>query len=391
MQDIRKVSLLRTLAATAMIGAGSLATSGLVLVPNMAAAETFTNTVDLVKQVMPAVVTIEIKKKANDQEMAQMGMPGGFPYEYFSRRFGIPMPGDQNGKGQGQGQGQQAQRPEITGLGTGFIIEKDGYIVTNAHVVDGADTVKVTFSDGSTADAKVIGEDKATDIALIKVDTKKDLTTVGFGDSAQAQVGEPVVAIGNPFGLGTSVSTGIVSALGRDLQSGPFDNYIQTDAAINKGNSGGPLFDDNGEVIGMNTAILSPTGGSVGIGFSVPSDTIKTVVADLQDDGSVKRGFLGVSIQPVSSDIAAALGLDKPEGVLVAEVSDNTPAKKAGLKRGDIIVAVDGKPMKAPRDLTRVIGSDNPGSTVQLSLLRANKPLTLSVKLEERPTDNSAG
>jgi serine protease Do len=387
MQDIRKARLLRTLAATAMIGAGSVATSGLVLMPNVAAAETFTNTVDLVKKVMPAVVTIEIKKKADDQEMAQMGMPEGFPYDYFSRRFGIPMPDNQNG----QGQGQQMQRPEITGLGTGFIIEKDGHIVTNAHVVDGAETVKVTFSDGTTADAKVIGEDKATDIALIKVDTKKDLTTVGFGDSDKAEVGEPVVAIGNPFGLGTSVSTGIVSALGRDLQSGPFDNYIQTDAAINKGNSGGPLFDDNGEVIGMNTAILSPTGGSVGIGFSVPSDTIKTVVTDLQDDGSVKRGFLGVAIQPVSSDIAAALGLDKPEGVLVADVTDDTPAKKAGLKRGDIVVAVDGKPMKTPRDLTRAIASDNPGSTVQLSLLRANKPITVSVKLEERPTDNSAG
>lgn len=384
MQDIRKTRLLRSLAVTAMIGAGSVATSGLALVPNMASAETFTNTVDLVKKVMTAVVTIEIKKQADDQEMAQMGMPQDFPFEYFSRRFGVPMP-----NGVPNGQGQQMQRPEITGLGTGFVIEKDGHIVTNAHVVDGAESVKVTFSDGSTADAKVIGVDKATDIALIKVDTDKDLQTVGFGDSDKAEVGEPVVAIGNPFGLGTSVSTGIVSAKGRDLQSGPFDNYIQTDAAINKGNSGGPLFDADGEVIGMNTAIVSPTGGSVGIGFSVPSDTIKSVVADLQDDGTVKRGFLGVSIQPVSEDIAAALGLDKPEGVLVADVSDDTPAKKAGLKRGDIIVAVDGKPMKAPRDLTRAIGSDEPGSEVQLSLLRANKPLTLSVTLDERPTEKT--
>lgn len=382
MQDIRKSRLLRTLAVTAMIGAGSVATSGLVLAPNMAAAETFTNTVDLVKKVMPAVVTIEIKKKADDQEMAQMGMPQDFPFQFF----GMPMPGNQP-----NGQGQQMQRPEITGLGTGFVIEKDGHIVTNAHVVDGAESVKVTFSDGSTADAKVIGVDKATDIALIKVDTKKDLPTVGFGDSDKAQVGEPVVAIGNPFGLGTSVSTGIVSAKGRDLQSGPFDNYIQTDAAINKGNSGGPLFDADGEVIGMNTAILSPTGGSVGIGFSVPSDTIKGVIADLQDDGTVRRGFLGVSIQPVSDDIAAALGLDKPEGVLVADVSDGTPAKKAGLKRGDIVVAVDGKPMKSPRDLTRAIGSDEPGTEVKLSLLRANKPLTLSVTLDERPTEKTQG
>ncbi|WP_295530102.1 Do family serine endopeptidase [uncultured Thioclava sp.] len=388
MQDIRKAPLLRTLAASVMIGAGSIATTGLVLAPNMAAAEAFTNTVDLVKQVMPAVVTIEIKKKADNQEMAQMGMPEDFPYQFFSRRFGIPMPNGQGDQSQGQ---DPMPRPEITGLGTGFVIEKDGYIVTNAHVVDGAESVKVTFQDGTSDDAKVIGVDKATDIALIKVNTKKDLATVGFGDSAKAEVGEPVVAIGNPFGLGISVSAGIVSALGRDLQSGPFDNYIQTDAAINKGNSGGPLFDAEGQVIGMNTAILSPTGGSVGIGFSVPSDTIKGVVADLQNVGSVKRGFLGVSIQPVSADIAAALGLDKPEGVLVADVSDGTPAQKAGLKRGDIIVAVDGKPMKAPRDLTRAIGSDNPGTTVQLSLLRANKPLTLSVKLEERPSEKSAG
>ncbi|TMV95029.1 Do family serine endopeptidase [Thioclava sp. BHET1] len=361
-----------------MLGAGSIATTGIIAAPTIASAQALTNTVDLVKQVMPAVVTIEIKKKADDQEMAQMGMPQDFPFQFFSRRFG--MPGDQDGPD------QQMQRPEITGLGTGFIIEKDGYIVTNAHVVDGAESVKVTFSDGTSEDAKVIGEDKATDIALIKVKTDKDLTTVGFGDSDKVQVGEPVVAIGNPFGLGTSVSAGIVSALGRDLNSGPFDNYIQTDAAINKGNSGGPLFDAEGKVIGMNSAIISPTGGSVGIGFSVPSDTIKTVVQDLQNGGSVKRGFLGVGIQPVSADIAAALGLDKPEGVLVANVSDDTPAQKAGLKRGDIIVAVDGKPMKTPRDLTRAIGSDNPGTTVQLSLLRANKPLTLSVTLETRPS-----
>ncbi|KEP69167.1 trypsin [Thioclava dalianensis] len=378
MQEIRKPHLLRTLAATAMLGAGSIATTGIIAAPTIASAQALTNTVDLVKQVMPAVVTIEIKKKADDQEMAQMGMPQDFPFQFFSRRFG--MPGDQDGPD------QQMQRPEITGLGTGFIIEKDGYIVTNAHVVDGAESVKVTFSDGTSEDAKVIGEDKATDIALIKVKTDKDLTTVGFGDSDKVQVGEPVVAIGNPFGLGTSVSAGIVSALGRDLNSGPFDNYIQTDAAINKGNSGGPLFDAEGKVIGMNSAIISPTGGSVGIGFSVPSDTIKTVVQDLQNGGSVKRGFLGVGIQPVSADIAAALGLDKPEGVLVANVSDDTPAQKAGLKRGDIIVAVDGKPMKTPRDLTRAIGSDNPGTTVQLSLLRANKPLTLSVTLETRPS-----
>lgn len=380
MQDLRKIRLLRTLAVTAMIGTGLLGTSSLVLTPSVAEAGTFTNAADLVQKVMPAVVTIEIKKQADDQEMARMGMP--FPYEFFSRRFGIPMPG-WNGM-----QGQPQQRPEITGLGTGFIIEKDGHIVTNAHVVDGARSVEVTFQDGTSKDAEVIGMDKDTDIALIKVKTDKDLPTIPFGDSNALRVGEPVVAIGNPFGLGISVSSGIVSALGRDLNSGPFDNYIQTDAAINKGNSGGPLFDSDGNVIGMNTAILSPTSGSVGLGFALPSDMIKSVVASLQDDGSVKRGFLGVSIQPVSADIASALGLDKPEGVLVADVSDKTPASKAGLKRGDIIVAVDGKPMKTPRDLTRIIGSTEPGTKVKISLLRANKPLTLSVTLDKRPTKN---
>ncbi len=380
MQDLRKIRLLRTLAVTAMIGTGLLGTSSLVLTPSVAEAGTFTNAADLVQKVMPAIVTIEIKKQADDQEMARMGMP--FPYEFFSRRFGVPMP-NWNGM-----QGQPQQRPEITGLGTGFIIEKDGYIVTNAHVVDGAQSVKVTFQDGTSKDAEVIGMDKDTDIALIKVKTDKDLPTIPFGDSNALRVGEPVVAIGNPFGLGISVSSGIVSALGRDLNSGPFDNYIQTDAAINKGNSGGPLLDSDGNVIGMNTAILSPTSGSVGLGFALPSDMIKSVVASLQDDGSVKRGFLGVTIQPVSADIASALGLDKPEGVLVADVSDGTPAGKAGLKRGDIIVAVDGKPMKTPRDLTRTIGSDEPGTKVKISLLRANKPLTLSVTLGKRPTKN---
>lgn len=332
--------------------------------------------VDLVAKVAPAVVYIEVTKTIDQPAMMPDGVPPGSPLDDFMRHFGMPMP--MPGTPQG-GEG------EIHGVGTGFIISADGQIVTNAHVVEGADTVKVTLSDGQTLDGKVLGLDKATDIALVKVDAGKDLPTVAFGDSTKLKVGQDVVAIGNPFGLGNSVTAGIVSALGRDINSGPFDNYIQTDAAINKGNSGGPLFDTQGEVVGINTAIFSPSGGSVGIGFAVPSSTASKVVAALADGGKVERGFLGVQIQPVTADIAAALGFEKPKGVLVTDVSADSPAAKAGLSRGDIVLSVDGTEVDSPRDLTRMIATDEPGTTVQLGLLRAGKPVDASVTLASRP------
>jgi serine protease Do len=293
------------------------------------------------------------------------------------QRFGMPMPGMPGGPDGGM--------PEMHGVGTGFIISADGQIVTNAHVVDGADKVTVTMADGRKIDGKVLGVDTATDIALIKIDEVNDLPTVAFGDSTRLKVGQDVVAIGNPFGLGNSVTAGIVSALGRDINSGPFDNYIQTDAAINKGNSGGPLFNADGEVVGINTALFSPTGGSVGIGFAVPSETAERVVADLAGDGTVERGWLGVQIQPVSDVIAAALGFDQPKGVLIAGVTSDTPAAKAGLARGDIVLSVDGTAVNEPRDLTRMIATDAPGTEVKLSLLRAGKPVDATVTLGTRP------
>ncbi|OYX41175.1 MAG: trypsin [Rhodobacterales bacterium 32-67-9] len=336
--------------------------------------------VDLVAKVAPAVVYIEVTKSAAPAEFNSQNMPQGFPFDQFMQRFGMPMPGQPDMQGNPFG-----GAPEMRGVGTGFIISADGQIVTNAHVVDGADSVTVTLADGRKIDGKVVGADSATDIALIKIDAGKDLPTVAFGDSTQIKVGQDVVAIGNPFGLGNSVTAGIVSALGRDINSGPFDNYIQTDAAINKGNSGGPLFNAQGEVIGINTAIFSPSGGSVGIGFAVPSETAAKIVADLGADGTVERGWLGVQIQPVTEDIAAALGFDKVKGVLIADVTADTPAAKAGLTRGDIVLSVNGSEVNDPRDLTRMIATDAPGAEVTLGLLRSGKPVDTTVTLGTRP------
>ncbi|MCB2135861.1 MAG: Do family serine endopeptidase [Rhodobacteraceae bacterium] len=375
-----KSGRLPTLALGVLMGATALAAVEPVFIPSAFAAPAMAQGgyVDLVAQVAPAVVYIEVTKAADMTDTFGQTMPQGFPFEEFMQRFGMPMPGMPM-------PGNPEGGPQMHGVGTGFIISADGQIVTNAHVVDGADTVTVTLADGRKIDGKVMGTDTATDIALVKIDAGGALPTVAFGDSTQLKVGQDVVAIGNPFGLGNSVTAGIVSALGRDINAGPFDNYIQTDAAINKGNSGGPLFNAAGEVIGINTAIFSPTGGSVGIGFAVPSDTATKVVADLAGDGKVDRGWLGVQIQPVSEDIAAALGFDKAEGVLITNVTTDTPAAKAGLTRGDIVLSVDGAAVNEPRDLTRLIATNAPGSSVTLNLLRAGKPVDATVTLGTRP------
>lgn len=374
-------SRLSAVAIAALMGATAIGGVSQTLMPDPAYAAPVPQRgyVDLVAKVAPAVVYIEVTKKADlaNPEMMQQG----YPLDEFMRRFGMPMPMPMPGMpGMPDGSG-----PEMRGVGTGFIVSKDGRIVTNAHVVDGADSVKVTLSDGRIVDGEVVGTDIATDIAVVQVDAGTDLPMVAFGDSTALQVGQEVVAIGSPFGLGNSVTSGIVSALGRDIQSGPFDNYIQTDAAINKGNSGGPLFNAEGEVVGINTAIFSPTGGSVGIGFAVPAETAEKVVADLADDGSVERGWLGVSIQPVTEDIAAALGFDAAKGVLLSEVTSDTPAAEAGLMRGDIVLAVDGQDVESPRDLTRLIATAAPGSEVTLDLLRAGKEVSATVTLGPRP------
>ena len=249
----------------------------------------------------------------------------------------------------------------VTGQGSGFFISADGYAVTNNHVVDGADKVEVTMDDGKSYIAKVIGADARTDIALIKVEGRTDFPFAKLSDS-KPRIGDWVLAVGNPFGLGGTVTAGIVSASGRDIGSGPYDDFIQIDAPVNKGNSGGPAFDTSGEVMGVNTAIYSPSGGSVGIAFSIPASTVKTVIAQLRDKGSVSRGWIGVQIQPVTADIADSLGLKKAEGALVAEPQANGPAAKAGIQSGDVITAVNGETVKDARELARTIGALAPGA-----------------------------
>jgi serine protease Do len=280
-----------------------------------------------------------------------------------------------------QGQRQQRVHPKAQAVGTGFIVDPSGIIVTNYHVAGKADSVTVTLQDGRKLPAKLLGGDEKTDLAVLQVKTDKPLPAVQFGDAGKVKVGQPVMAVGNPFGLGGTVTTGIVSARGRDIQSGPFDDYIQTDAAINRGNSGGPLFDMDGRVIGINTAIFSPTGGSIGLGFAIPSSIAQPVVDQLKSHGRVERGLLGVQIQPVTDEIASSLSLGSTKGALVAQVEPDSAAHKAGVKEGDIIKSVDGKDITTVRDLTRTIAAFTPGSSVKLGVLRDGKEQTVSAKL----------
>ena len=272
--------------------------------------------------------------------------------------------------------------------GSGFFISADGYAVTNNHVVDKAETVEVTTDDGKTYTAKVIGTDPKTDIALIKVEGRSDFPFVQLAEK-QPRIGDWVLAVGNPFGLGGTVTAGIVSARGRDIGAGPYDDFIQIDAPVNKGNSGGPTFDVDGNVIGVNTAIFSPSGGSVGIAFAIPADTVKTVVTQLKDKGPVTRGWIGVQIQPVTADIADSLGLKKAEGALVAEPQADGPAAKAGIQSGDVITAVNGQPVKDARDLAKRIGGLAPGANVKLDVISKGEEKTVTSTLGELPREQS--
>jgi serine protease Do len=339
---------------------------------------------DLVAKVKPAVISVRVKIDAtakttgldeNDQENSPF-TPGS-PMQKFFQQFG------QNGP-----DGMQRHQM-ITGMGSGFFISPDGYAVTNNHVVDSAKSVQVTTDDGTIYTAKVIGTDPKSDIALIKVDGKKDFPYVNFADQAP-RVGDWVVAVGNPFGLGGTVTAGIVSASGRDIGSSAYDDYIQIDAPINKGNSGGPAFDLNGKVIGVNTAIYSPSGGSVGIGFDIPAKTAKLVVAQLKDKGYVTRGWLGVQIQPVTAGIADSLGMKKAQGALVDEPQADSPAAKAGLKSGDVITAVNGTTLKDARELARTIGMMPPNSSVKLDVLRHGGITAMTVTLGQMPNEKQA-
>jgi len=279
----------------------------------------------------------------------------------------------------------------VTALGSGFIIDPSGIIVTNNHVIDDAEEITVTLNDGTSLPAKLLGRDPKTDLALLKVNPTKPLMAAHFGDSDHAHVGDWVIAIGNPFGLGSTVTAGIVSARNRDIASGPYDDFIQTDAPINRGNSGGPLFDMDGNVVGVNSAIFSPSGGSVGIGFSIPSNMARQVIEQLRQYGATRRGWLGVRIQQVTSDIAEGLGLPGTQGALVADVTANGPAAKSGVENGDLILSFDGKPIGDSRTLPRVVADTAIGKTVNMDILRKGKKETLRVtvaKLDD--TDGTA-
>ena len=333
---------------------------------------------DLVAKVKPAVISVRVEmdetSSAPDLSSDNEDNIPGSPFEKFFQQHGS---GDRP-------QGMTQPHQTIIGAGSGFFISPDGYAVTNNHVVDHAQSVQVTTDDGTTYEAKVIGTDPKTDLALIKVDGKSSFTNVNFEDRAP-RVGDWVVAVGNPFGLGGTVTAGIVSAQGRDIGSGPYDNYIQIDAPINKGNSGGPAFDMNGNVIGVNTAIYSPSGGSVGIGFDVPAQTAKRVIAELKDKGAVTRGWLGVQVQPVTKGIADSLGMTKAEGAMVDGPQNGSPAAKAGVRSGDVVTALNGTPVKDSRDLARNVAALAPGSSVKLDILRNGESKTLTITLGELP------
>jgi serine protease Do len=309
-------------------------------------------------------------------------VPKGSPFEEFFDDFFSSKRGSR-------------QERKVSSLGSGFVIDgKEGLIVTNVHVIDGADEIIANFADGSKLKIeKVLGKDSKTDLALLKVSPKKPLAAAKFGSSGNIQVGDWVMAIGNPFGLGGTVTVGIISAKARDINSGPYDDYLQTDAAINKGNSGGPLFNMNGEVVGVNTAIISPTGGSIGIGFAVPADAVVRVVDQLRQYGEVRRGWLGVNVASVSEDLATQLGIKPNVGAHVASVSDNSPAKKAGIEVDDVILRFDGQEISTVRGLPKVVAETQVGKTVDVEIIRKGQRRTIKVeiaRLDDRDANSGA-
>ena len=327
---------------------------------------------DLAERLLPTVVNISTTTKVvgrAPEEFPQFDFPPGSPFRDFFDQFRRNQP--------------DAQPRRATSLGSGFIIDKAGYVVTNNHVIEGAEEVTVILHDDTKLEAEIVGSDPKTDVALLKVKSNKDLPAVTWGDSTKARVGDWVMAIGNPLGLGGTVTAGIISARGRDIRSGPYDDYIQTDAPINRGNSGGPLFDMEGQVVGINTAILSPSGGSIGIGFAVPAALARSVVEQLKEFGTTRRGWLGVQIQSVTDEIAESLNLKDTHGALVAGVIPDSPAAKAGFETGDVIVSFDGKPIVESRRLPRMVADSPVGKDVAVKVWRNGKSVDLTVKLGE--------
>ena len=350
--------------------------------PQALSAQTPGSFADLVTEVQPTVVNIATTSQirmGGPGAVPEFRFPEGSPFEHYFREFfkhGMP---DQPGSG---------PPPRAKALGSGFIISADGYVVTNHHVIHNAEEISVKLHNGDHYPATVVGRDLKTDLALLKIDTREPLPYVEFGDSDGARVGDWVIAVGNPFGLGGSVSAGIISARGRDLRSGPFDDFLQIDAPINRGNSGGPLFDRQGKVIGVNTAIFSPSGGNVGIGFAIPSSLAKTVVASLKENGRVDRGWLGVHIQEITGEIAQGLEMEDTRGALVAGVEPGGPADSAGFRPGDVILEFNGKQVEKVKDLPRIVAAANANDTVRVRVLRDGEEKTIDVTIGRMPIDD---
>jgi serine protease Do len=336
----------------------------------------------MVERIKPSVISVKVTMKKSTDAANKSDDESNSPMERFFRRFGGP-------DGLPQNPDREGRHGEMMGQGSGFFISADGYAVTNNHVVDGADKIEVTTDAGKTYTAKVIGTDARTDVALIKVDGGADFPFAKLSEG-KPRIGDWVLAVGNPFGLGGTVTAGIVSASGRDIGSGPYDDFIQIDAPVNKGNSGGPAFNMQGEVVGVNTAIYSPSGGNVGIAFSIPAATVKSVIAQLKDKGSVSRGWIGIQIQPVTQDIADSMGLKQAEGALVADPQKDGPAAKAGVEPGDVITAVNGQSVKDARELARIIGGFVPGSTARLDVLHKGNSKVVSLTLGQLPNAQEA-
>jgi serine protease Do len=329
---------------------------------------------DLAAKVSPAVVNVSsthVVEGQSGMEGMPFNFPPGSPFEEFFKQF------------QQQQGHQKPSARKVHSLGSGFVIDPSGYVVTNNHVVDGAKDIEVTLTDGSEYPAKVIGTDAKTDLALLKVEAKKPLPFVSFGDSDKMRIGDWVMAVGNPFGLGGTVTAGIVSARGRDIHEGPYDDFLQIDAAINQGNSGGPTFSTDGSVIGINTAIFSPSGGSVGIGFAIPSNLAKPIIAELKEQGHIDRGWLGVAIQPLTPDLTQGMGLKSDKGALVSSVQDNSPAAEAGIKSGDVVMRFGERVIESPKDLSRAVADTASGATVPVKIWRDGSEQTVEVKIAE--------
>ncbi len=391
---LRRAALLAGAAALSVglvtgLGASLNAVPTLAIAQSMSAFQGPPSFADVVEKVKPAVVSVRVKARA--EVASQRGgpsmdeLPPGHPLERFFKQFGENAPQSRpDRRGAVGGGGPGADRPVQMSQGSGFFISADGYAVTNNHVVENAVDVQLVTDDGKTLNAKVIGTDPRTDLALLKVTDGGTYPFVRLS-AGNPRIGDWVLAVGNPFGLGGTVTAGILSARNRDIGSGPYDDYLQIDAAVNRGNSGGPTFNAQGEVIGVNTAIVSPSGGSVGIAFAIPASTVEKVVADLKDKGSVSRGFIGVQLQPVTAEIADAIGLSAATGALVADAAADGPAAKAGLMRGDTITAVDGAPIKDARELSRRIASVKPGDKVKITVWREGKERSIAVEVGRQP------